>query len=137
MNPVNILSPYFLRPLSVITLSYGPSSLFHGLQFIFSIISHLFLCFLGGSFLLVYISFTFHLHCISVPSYSCRFEHPSNVRQRVKIIQPFITELSPFFCSDCCLTSLCVFLFLPFLHAVSLINKKANKSSRSRYFTAV
>lgn len=110
MNPINLLSPYFLRSLSVITLSYGLSSLIRTMASnLFSvIISHLFLRFLGGSFHLVYISFTFHLHRISIPSHSCWFDHSSDVQQRVKIINPFITEFSPFFCSFCYLTSICV-----------------------------
>jgi hypothetical protein len=110
MNPVNLLSPHFQRSLSAITPSCGASSLTRIMAFnLFSvIISHLFLRFQGDSFHLVYISFTLHFHRISLPSHSCWFDHPSNVQQRVKIINLFIMKFSPFFCFFCYLRSMCV-----------------------------
>ena len=72
MNPVILLSPYFLRSLSVITLPYGPSSLIRIMAFnLFSvIISHLFLFFSGWFFpsgvYFFYLPFTPHFPPISL-----------------------------------------------------------------------
>jgi hypothetical protein len=80
----------------------------HSLQFIFSnnipsIFAFSEWFFLPGVYFF-YLPFPPH----SLPSHSCWFDHPSNVQQRVQIIKPFIMEFSPFFCSFCCLTSMCV-----------------------------